>query len=42
MNKSFELPTMRVIEIERHDVICTSPNASVNVTMNSTFEEEDI
>ena len=42
MKKAFEIPAMKVVEVKKQDMICTSPVASVNVTMDGTFEEEDI
>ena len=42
MTKEYQKAAMHIVEIKQRDVICTSPVASVNVTMDGTFTEEDI
>ena len=39
--KTFELPGMQVVEVEKQDVICTS-TGNVSATMNGTFTEQTI
>jgi len=39
--KSFEVPAMKVVEVKKQDMICTSP-WEVTATMNGTFVEEDL
>jgi len=36
--KTFELPAMQVVEVEKQDVICTS-TGNVSATMNGEFED---
>ena len=38
MRKNFELPAMQIVEVKKHDIVCTSP-WDVNATMNGEFED---
>ena len=44
MRKTFELPAMKVVEVKKQDMICTSTDASVSATLynDGIFVEEDL
>ena len=37
MRKNFELPAMQIVEVKKHDIVCTSWD--VNATMDGEFED---
>jgi len=41
MRKTFELPAIKVVEVKKQDMICTS-TGNVSATMNGTFTEQTI